>query len=142
MGEGEVEIGRGDGRGGRAGAATAQLGLHLVARPRRKIALGAEADAPQVEDGGIADRLEASLDVAGELRSGGDWCRRLRRRGRGERTRERQEGGDVTRSHAAKVQGALPIGNQMPIGARSSEMPGRSTAPFHAATARTASGAV
>src|SRR5207249_7874807 len=97
MSEGEVEIGRGDGRGGGARATTAQLALHLVARPGCEIPLRAEADPPQEEDRGVADRLEAGLDVAGELRGGRGRCRRLRRRGRGERTRERQERRDGRR---------------------------------------------
>ena len=75
MREGDVQVGRGEGGGGRARAATAQLTLHLVARPGRDIPLRAESDAPEEEDSGVADRLEAGLDVAAELRCGRDWCR-------------------------------------------------------------------
>src|SRR5205823_11085971 len=68
MSEGKVKVGRRDGRCGRAGATTAQLALHPVARPRCEVPLRAEPDAPQEEDSGVADRLEPGLDVAGELR--------------------------------------------------------------------------
>src|SRR2546427_391117 len=79
MGEGEVEIGRGEGRRGRAGATAAQLTLHLVAGPRREIPLRPEAAGGGGEDRGAADRLEGGVDVTGELGGGGDRRGRLRR---------------------------------------------------------------
>src|ERR1051325_8321692 len=134
--EGSVVEGGGQRGGGGRPPQRAHLDRGAVRPPGGDFALDGEARPPQQERRGVAQRLEARLEVAGDSGGGRQGRGGLRRQP--QRDRESEDRDDRSGAHADKLARVRPIGNMVPIGAGSSGTPRRSGAPPRASSGRTA----